>query len=243
MRPNSPTFLKYDFVWLDKNTQIVIPAYCAHGFFAAEDDTSILYLQEGCFNPGLDFSLRFNEPTIGINWPNPIDNDDYIISPKDINNPLINDELIQSIGRRIENINELMEKGTLTDFSIISYGEYNKLIQITIEVVQNNEMKIFYCSMNGEKRESLQEELYALKPKYCVLYFASSKSENMLENITNILNVVGACNSNHLKLAIIFDEKNFKGKENIINLIKEIDVKIFDNPNYEQIEQYIKGFF
>lgn len=243
LRPNSPTFLKYDFVWLNKSTQIVIPAYCAHGFFAAEDDTSIIYLQEGCFNPALDFSVRFDDPTIGVKWPKPIDSDDYIISPKDRNNPLINDELTQAIGRRIENTSEVMEKGTLADFAIVCDGGYNELIQSTIEVVQNNERRVFCCSMNGEKRESLQEELYALKPKYCVLYFASGKSENMLENITNILNVVGACNSNQLRLTIIFDEKDFQGKEKIINLIKDSDVKIFDNPNQEQVEQHIKGFF
>jgi hypothetical protein len=49
LRPASPTFLKWSGAWLSRATHIVVPAFCAHGFFAREDGTAILYLQGGCF--------------------------------------------------------------------------------------------------------------------------------------------------------------------------------------------------
>jgi dTDP-4-dehydrorhamnose 3,5-epimerase-like enzyme len=55
--------LKWTGAWLSRTTDIVIPPFCAHGFFVAEDDTSIVSLQGGALRP-LDFSLRWDDPTV-----------------------------------------------------------------------------------------------------------------------------------------------------------------------------------
>ncbi|KAH0792498.1 dTDP-4-dehydrorhamnose 3,5-epimerase [Histomonas meleagridis] len=220
LRPDSPTFLKWDSAWLDKTTQILIPPFCAHGFFAAEDNTSIVYLQGGCFNTPLDFSVRFDDPAIGVKWPSPIEADDYIISPKDRANPLTSEELFSVIKSRIGSIPEALEKGPFADFAIIADTPSN-FIQTVMLSIQKKGKNWHFCSMNGNHRASLQEELWALKPRNGVIYIASGKDSSDLENVTKILNVVGACNALQLKLTIVFDGDEFPLKGKVEELIQQ----------------------
>ena len=82
VRPDSPTYLQWDGVWLDENNlqQLYVPAGCAHGFFAAQNDTMLLYLQDGLYNPQVEREVNWRDPQIGIVWP---EADDYILSDKD----------------------------------------------------------------------------------------------------------------------------------------------------------------
>lgn len=239
LRPGSPTFLQHDFVWLDRHTQIVIPPYCAHGFFAAEDDTAIVYLQEGCFNAALDFSAKYDDPRLGIQWPQPIGSDEYIISAKDMNNPLVTDELVRAIESRIGSAAEVMERGALTDFAVVADGGAREAAQRALEAARSSGKKAFMCSMNGSKRESLQEELYALKPRCGVLYFAEADSGFALESTANILNVVGACQANRISLSVFIGEREFECRESIVGLIEESGAKVFSSSNVEQIKECI----
>jgi dTDP-4-dehydrorhamnose 3,5-epimerase len=68
LRPNSPTYLKWDGAELTENKSMYIPALCAHGFQTLEDDT-ILYYQLGeYFMPEHYAGIRWNDPKIGIKW-------------------------------------------------------------------------------------------------------------------------------------------------------------------------------
>lgn len=82
MRKWSPTYLKWDAVWLDEDNckQLLVPSDCAHGFFAAENGTVLLYSQGGTYNPPREWSVKWNDPLIGVEWP---EADEYIISEKD----------------------------------------------------------------------------------------------------------------------------------------------------------------
>lgn len=84
LREESPTYLKWHGVWLeeDKMTQLLIPPGCGHGFYSAEDNTLLVYIQGGVYSNDKEKEIRWNDPTIGIGWPY---NENYIISDKDRN--------------------------------------------------------------------------------------------------------------------------------------------------------------
>ena len=83
VRKDSPTFGQWFGIWLDESDfyQLYVPAGCAHGFFAAEDNTILLYQQDGIRgNVPLDeFEIHFQDPFFGIDWPKT----EYILSEKD----------------------------------------------------------------------------------------------------------------------------------------------------------------
>ena len=82
VRKMSTTYLQWDAVWLDENNkkQLFVPAYCAHGFFAAENGTILLYSQDGLYNPREEWELKWDDPLLGVEWP---EADEYKLSEKD----------------------------------------------------------------------------------------------------------------------------------------------------------------
>jgi dTDP-4-dehydrorhamnose 3,5-epimerase len=73
---------------LDSRTprQLLVPAGCATGFASLEDATIFAYKQSARYRgKGAQFSLRWNDPALGIDWPvaNPI------ISERDATAPLL----------------------------------------------------------------------------------------------------------------------------------------------------------
>lgn len=237
VRPNSPTFMKWSGCWLDSNTHIIIPAYCAHGFFSAEDDTSILYLQGGCFTPDLDFSFKYDDPKIGIDWPKPIDADDYIISPKDMNNPLSSSEITQKILERIENPLEAMNF-SVVDFAIV--GDIKKAPKL-INAINEAGMKAHLCFGSGTRRETLEKEIASLRPKCALLYIISPVQE-LSENFVEIMNVAGACHTYNRKLIIIHDGSDFVGKAVITKTLLENypEIKFLDENSCSTLVHSLK---
>jgi len=64
-----------------------IPIGFAHGFLALEEDTILQYKCSDYYHPETEGSLRWNDPTLGIDWGvlNPL------VSPKDAVAPLFAD--------------------------------------------------------------------------------------------------------------------------------------------------------
>ncbi len=83
VRPTSPTFKNWYAVWLDSENckQLFVPAGCAHGFFAAENDTILMYQQGGRYDPELEFEINWRDPDLNITWP---EADEYLLSNKDL---------------------------------------------------------------------------------------------------------------------------------------------------------------
>ena len=71
IRINSPTFGKWEMVYLDGQTheQLFIPIGFAHGFCVLSMDAHILYKTSTPYNKETEQGFRFDDPTIGINWP------------------------------------------------------------------------------------------------------------------------------------------------------------------------------
>ena len=71
VRPNSPTYLNWFGAELsaENNRLLYIPAGFAHGYQALEDDSRMLYLISEFYAPDFESGLRYNDPAIGVAWP------------------------------------------------------------------------------------------------------------------------------------------------------------------------------
>ena len=64
---------------------LLIPAGCAHGFEALTDDVTMVYLQEGTYDPSSDTGVLWSSVGIQASTPSPI------VSPRDSSLPAIGD--------------------------------------------------------------------------------------------------------------------------------------------------------
>jgi len=82
VRKDSPTFGKWFGIWLtDQNCkQVYVPAGCAHGFFTAENETILLYHQDGLYDPSKEYVINWRDPRLGIKWPYA---EEYVLSERD----------------------------------------------------------------------------------------------------------------------------------------------------------------
>lgn len=73
IRKGSPSFKKWHGVELsqDNMSMAFIPEGFAHGFQALTDNTALIYHHSGFYSPENEQGLRFNDPTLSINWPLP----------------------------------------------------------------------------------------------------------------------------------------------------------------------------
>jgi len=65
---------------------VYIPGGCGHGFFSYEEDSIIVYAQEGTYDPPTEMNVNFADEVLKIQWPTPIEGS-YIVSEKDLNAP------------------------------------------------------------------------------------------------------------------------------------------------------------
>lgn len=81
MRPESPTYLEHIGVELSAENRraIYVPDMFAHGNQALTDGAELLYLVGEFYTPGCERGVRYDDPSIGIEWPLPVS----VISEKD----------------------------------------------------------------------------------------------------------------------------------------------------------------
>jgi dTDP-4-dehydrorhamnose 3,5-epimerase len=70
IRKGSPTYGKWIGVELsfENGKQLLIPAGFLHGFATRAPDTEIIYKCTDYYSPTCDGAVRFDDPTIGIDW-------------------------------------------------------------------------------------------------------------------------------------------------------------------------------
>jgi dTDP-4-dehydrorhamnose 3,5-epimerase len=83
LRASSPTFGQWVGVELSAANKRMfwVPEGFAHGFLTLEDDTDFLYKCTAPYAPQSEFTLAWNDPAVGIEWP--VAGLDPIISDKD----------------------------------------------------------------------------------------------------------------------------------------------------------------
>jgi len=81
IRPTSPTFKQWKGVYLDDEThrQLFVPVGFAHGICVVSQEAHILYKVSNDYDPKEEKGFRFDDPEIGIKWPE----FDYHLSMRD----------------------------------------------------------------------------------------------------------------------------------------------------------------
>jgi dTDP-4-dehydrorhamnose 3,5-epimerase len=87
LRANSSTFMQWHAQTLsaENGVSLLIPEGYAHGFQSMTDDAEIVYLHSAPYAPASAAALRFDDPAIGIRWPQPVTE----ISARDQTHPLL----------------------------------------------------------------------------------------------------------------------------------------------------------
>jgi dTDP-4-dehydrorhamnose 3,5-epimerase len=87
LRPDSSTFKQWMGVELTQENRrlLYVPEGFAHGFQTLTDNAELIYYHSAFYSPEYERGLRFDDPTLAINWPLPAG----AISPKDQSYPLI----------------------------------------------------------------------------------------------------------------------------------------------------------
>ena len=87
IRKGSPNYKKWVAVELsaENKKMIYIPKGFAHGFLTLSEDVEVQYKVDNYYSPTHDRSIRFDDPSIGVNW----QISDPILSEKDLKAPLL----------------------------------------------------------------------------------------------------------------------------------------------------------
>lgn len=90
IRHGSPTFGEWTALELsaENGKQLWVPAGMAHGFMTLQPDTMISYKVTAPYSAEHDRGLRWDDPAIGISWPQDAG---CILSDKDGKQPLLSD--------------------------------------------------------------------------------------------------------------------------------------------------------
>lgn len=85
LRKDSPTFGQHVLVELsaENKRQLFIPRGFAHGFQVLSETAVFTYKVDNRYAPETECSIRYDDPTIGIQWP--ILGDEVLLSEKDLN--------------------------------------------------------------------------------------------------------------------------------------------------------------
>ena len=89
IRQGSPRFGNWVGVLLseDNRRQLYVPPVFAHGFCVLSEIADVLYKCTDFCAPGDEYGIRWDDPAIGINWPQT----EYLLSEKDRGYPSLRD--------------------------------------------------------------------------------------------------------------------------------------------------------
>jgi dTDP-4-dehydrorhamnose 3,5-epimerase len=73
----------------ENKRQFLIPHGFAHGFLVLSDEAIFTYKVDNPYAPQAEAGIRWNDPTLGIDWP--IDPENVLTSEKDLKQPLLYD--------------------------------------------------------------------------------------------------------------------------------------------------------
>jgi dTDP-4-dehydrorhamnose 3,5-epimerase len=84
IRKDSPTFGQWvgEYLSAENKRQLWVPEGFAHGFYVTSDEAEFVYRCTDYYNPSAEKSIKWNDPTLKINWPI-TGNETPILSDKD----------------------------------------------------------------------------------------------------------------------------------------------------------------
>lgn len=89
MRVGSPTYGKWEGYILSEynHRQLLVPKGFAHGFVTLTPNCNVQYKVDEYYSKENDGGIAFDDPTVGIIWPMPIDK--LVLSEKDTQHPTL----------------------------------------------------------------------------------------------------------------------------------------------------------
>lgn len=93
IRKGSPTYKQWVSVELtsENKRQFYIPRGFAHGFLTISDDVEFEYKVDNLYSKECDRGIRYNDPSINVDWGSLLNGIEPILSEKDINGPLLSE--------------------------------------------------------------------------------------------------------------------------------------------------------
>lgn len=93
IRKGSPTYKQWVSVELsaESKRQFFIPQGFAHGFLTLSDDVEFRYKVDNFYSKEHDRGIRYDDPTIGVDWGGLLNGIEPVLSEKDKNGPLLDD--------------------------------------------------------------------------------------------------------------------------------------------------------
>ena len=91
LRKGSPRYRQWVSVELsaENKKQLYIPRGFGHGFITLTDDVEFEYKVDNVYSKEHDRGIRFDDPSIGVDWGGLLNGIEPILSEKDINAPLL----------------------------------------------------------------------------------------------------------------------------------------------------------
>ena len=95
IRKDSPTYLQWVGVVLTGSARqmVYVPPGFAHGFCVLSEAADVVYKVTAEYRPGYDAGIRWDDPSIGIDWPI----SEPVLSAKDAALPLLGDAGVDSV--------------------------------------------------------------------------------------------------------------------------------------------------
>ena len=93
IRKGSPTYKKWVSVELsDENKRMFyIPRGFAHGFLCLSDDVEFQYKVDNLYSKECDRGIRYDDPSINVDWGSLLNGIEPILSEKDMNGPTLDE--------------------------------------------------------------------------------------------------------------------------------------------------------
>lgn len=94
IRRGSPTFGQHVGILLSEHNkrQLYVPRGFAHGFLVLSDEAEFLYKCDDYYTPGDEYSLRWDDEKLAINWPlEEYEIGELLLSDKDRDAPRLNE--------------------------------------------------------------------------------------------------------------------------------------------------------
>ena len=97
LREDSPTYKAWFGLELtaDNRTMLYVPEQFAHGYVTLAPGTEIFYQVSEFYSPGHEGGIRWNDPAIGIRWP---ETEVRVISDKDASHPDFDGRALRQAG-------------------------------------------------------------------------------------------------------------------------------------------------
>ncbi|NLP35714.1 MAG: dTDP-4-dehydrorhamnose 3,5-epimerase [Clostridiales bacterium] len=91
LRKGSPTYKQWVSVEIsaENKRQVYVPRGFGHGFIALTDNVEFVYKVDNVYSKEHDRGIRFDDPSIGVDWGGLLDGIEPILSEKDRNAPLL----------------------------------------------------------------------------------------------------------------------------------------------------------